>query len=197
MALLLTFLTFFTVDLYLPRPAQAIWTELKDSQIEEAIQYGKRYKNYDVDKFLGEWMVVWRKDADRVGLYTKFNLLAVAARNAALESRELRSEEIKNTMAKAEGKLSFELVLYGDTSHFARNYHAVLNYKERYIQPSFKHNPDAEPYGWRPMSPPIFRAFCSYEFTLTDIDPNAEVTLILIAPSGMERQAIFDLSRMR
>ena len=55
----------------------------------------------------------------------------------------------------------------------------------------------AKPYGWRPMAPPILRGFCSYEFPLEKIDPDSEVSLIIISPQGGEAELLFDLSRMR
>ncbi|MEE9584227.1 MAG: hypothetical protein V3W51_01995 [Candidatus Brocadiales bacterium] len=179
------------------KPALAVWPELDKDQIQEAIRYGKRFKNYDNDRFLKEWTVFLERDGDKVGVYTKFNLLAMAARGAAKESRELHPEEIEAVLGEVENKLAFKLILYGNTPEFARNLHAVLYYSDGYIQPVHKYNPLAEPYGWRPMSPPVFRAFCSYEFPLDEIDPNAEVSLIIISPQGGEKELFFDLSKMR
>ncbi|MFQ5862345.1 MAG: hypothetical protein ACE5IC_04395 [Candidatus Brocadiales bacterium] len=187
----------FLLLLPLAKPALAVWPDLDESKMREAIQYGKRFKHYDNDRFLKEWVVVLKRDADRVGVFTKFNLLAMAARDAARESRELRPEEIEAVLGEVENKLAFTLILYGSTPEFARRFHAVLRYGDRYIQPVYKYNPLAEPYGWRPMSPPIFRARCSYEFPLDDIDPNAEVSLIIINPRGGERELFLDLSKMR
>lgn len=178
------------------KPALAIWPELNESQIREAIEYGKRFKNYENDKFLREWMV-HLENGNRVGIYTKFNLIAMAARDAARESRELLPEEIEAILGEIDNKLSFKIILYGNTADFARHFHAVLLHNNRYIQPISKHNPLAEPFGWWPMAPSLFRAFCSYEFSLDDIDPNAKVTFIIIHPRGGERELFFDLSRMR
>lgn len=175
----------------------AIWTDLNPEQINQAIAYGKTRKEYPDEKFFKEWTVILKGTEERVGLYTKYNLLAMAAREAARESRELRPEEIETILSKAEGKLSFRATFYGSTPDFASSFHAVLLYNGRIIQPIYKENPLAEPYGWRPMSPPIFRAVSSYEFPLKDIDPNAVVAIIFINPRGGERQVDIDLSKMK
>lgn len=180
------------------RPLEAVWIELDNNQVMAALEYGKRYKDYDDEKFLREWMVILKEKADRVGLYTKFNLLALASRDAARQSRELRPEEIAGVLKGAEDRLTFEIILYGDTSRFARNYHAVIEHKGHYIQPVHKYNPDeAEPYGWWPMKSSVFRTSLSYEFSVKDLDPNATANLIIINPAGREREAAFDLSKMR
>ncbi|HHT9121208.1 MAG TPA: hypothetical protein ACFYD3_11790 [Candidatus Hypogeohydataceae bacterium YC41] len=178
-------------------PALAFWTDLTAEQIKQAIEYGRTHKEYDDEKFLKEWTVILQGSGESVVVYTKYNLLALAARGAAKDSRELRPEEIDAILSKAEGRLAFRASLYGSTADFAQSFHAVLLYDEHIIQPIYKENPLAEPYGWRPMAPPVFRALCSYEFPLKDINPNAAVTLLLINPRGGERQVNFDLSKMR
>ncbi|MCP4364997.1 MAG: hypothetical protein GY800_06815 [Planctomycetes bacterium] len=179
------------------RPALAVWTDLDESQIQGAIKYGERFKFYDNDRFLREWLVVLRRGADKVSVSTKFNMIALASRDAAKESRKLRPEEIKAILDEVDNKLGFTLILFGSTSEFARNFHAVLHYDDIYVQPVRKHNALATPYGWQPMAPPIMRAFCSYEFPFDKIDPNAEVSLIIISPLGGEAELFFDLSKMR
>jgi len=179
------------------KPALAVWPDLDQNQMQEAVQYGKKFKNYDNDAFLKEWTVALQRDSDKVGVYTKFNLLAMAARDAAKESRDLRPEEIEAVLGEAENKLAFKLVLYGNSPEFTKRFHAVLQYNDAYIQPIHKLNAPGEPFGWWPMAPSIFRAFCSYEFPLNEIDPNAEVALIIINPEGGERELFLDLSKMR
>ncbi len=183
--------------LFFVTPVLAIWMDLSEGQADRAIEYGRTHKEYNNDRLLKEWTVVLQGTGEEVVLYTKYSLLAMAARDAARESRELRPEEVESILAKAEGRLAFRAVFYGSTANFAQSYHAVLLYNERIIQPVHKENPLAEPYGWRPLSPPIFRAFCSYEFSTKDINPDATVTLLLINPAGGEKQVDFDLSKMR
>lgn len=191
------FVTLFLLLLPSIKPALAVWPDLDQSQMQEAIQYGKKFKHCNNDRFLKEWTVVLQRDGDRVGVYTKFNLLAMAARDAAKESRDLRPDEIEAILGEAENKLAFKLILYGNSPDFTQRFHAVLHYNDAYIQPTHKLNAPGEPFGWWPMAPSVFRAFCSYEFPLNEIDPDAEVSLIIINPQGGEKELFFDLSKMR
>ncbi len=165
--------------------------------MKQAIEYGKTHKDYDNERFLREWTVVFQGTGEKVSLYTKYNSLALSAREAARESRDLRPEEVEAILLKMEGKLVFQAVFYGSTADFADNFHAVLLYEERIIQPIHKETPVTKPYVWAPMATPLFMALCSYEFPLKNINPNGAVTVLFINPKSGEREVNFDLSKMR
>ena len=63
------------------------------------------------------------------------------AREASVQYKELSLIEIAEVLNRVRGKLSFHVVLPGHTSDFAENYHAVLKYKEKVVQPTYKENP--------------------------------------------------------
>lgn len=123
-----------------------------------------------------------------------------------------------------EGKLCFTFLLQGESLTFAKDYHAVLFYQGKYIQPTFKYNEEWADYDpleydvqkWRVLDeedhreatlirPRKYKAGFVYEFPLESvvdgekvtIDPNGRVTLIAISPKGEETRFDFDLSKMR
>lgn len=178
--------------------AWAVWLNLTEEQTKQAVEYGKANKDKDMLEFLNEWVVVREGSIERVGVNTKFSIIALAAREAAIQNRELTPKEIEEKMAEVNGLLSFRAVLYGPSSEFARYMDVVLEYKDKYIIPLRKHNPpQAQPRGWWAGRPPLFCAVCAYDFPDYFVDPRHVVTLVILSEFENDRRFVFDLSLMR
>lgn len=178
--------------------ANAVYYSLSDEQIRQAIEYGENSKDTDYFVFLDEWTTVAGDGYEWATLNTKFSLLAYEARRAALESRKLTQTEIIQFPLEAEDILSFHVVLYGNSSDFAKDYHAVLVYKNKPIQPIIEQNDThAKPANLGVRISTSYRAICKYEFPNYYVEPDAEVILVIISPLNKERMFVFHLKEMR
>ncbi|MDO8745773.1 MAG: hypothetical protein Q7J76_11765 [Candidatus Brocadiaceae bacterium] len=178
--------------------AHAVYYSLSDEQIRQAIEYGENSKDTDYFAFLDEWTTVAGDGYEWATLNTKFSLLAYEAKQAALESRKLTQTEIIQFPLEAEDILSFHVVLYGNSSDFTKDYHAVLLYKNKPIQPIIVQNDThAKPANLGVRISTSYRAICKYEFPNYYVESDAEVILIIISPSNKERRFAFKLGEMR
>ena len=178
--------------------ANAVYYSLSDEQIRQAIEYGENSKDTDYFVFLDEWTTVAGDGYEWATLNTKFSLLAYEARRAALESRKLTQTEIIQFPLEAEDILSFHVVLYGNSSDFTKDYHAVLVYKNKPIQPIIEQNDThAKPANLGVIISTSYRAICKYEFPNYYVEPDAEVILVIISPLNKERMFVFHLKEMR
>jgi len=178
--------------------AHAVYYSLSDEQIRRAIEYGENSKDTDYFAFLDEWTTVAGDGYEWATLNTKFSLLAYEARRAALESRKLTQTEIIQFPLEAEDILSFHVVLYGNSSDFAKDYHAVLLYKNKPIQPFNEQNDaHAKPTTLGVRIHTSYRAMCKYDFPNYYVESDAEVILVVISPSNKERRFVFNLKEMR
>lgn len=185
---------FFVVS----KNANAVYYSLSDEQIMQAIEYGENSKDTDYFAFLDEWTTIAGDGYEWATLNTKFSLLAYEARRAALESRKLTQTEIIQFPLEAEDILSFHVVLYGNSSDFTKDYHAVLLYKNKPIQPIIEQNDThARPANLGVRISTSYRAICKYEFPNYYVESDAEVILIIISPSNKERRFAFKLGEMR
>ena len=194
------FLFTWTMFLFLAfsENANAVYYRLSDEQIKEAVEYGENNKDTDYFTFLDEWMTVAGDGYEWAALNTKFSILAYEAKQAALESRKLTQAEISRFPLEVEDILSFHVVLYGNSSDFAKDYHAVLLYKNKPIQPFTEQNDaHAKPANLGVRIHTSYRAICKYDFPNYYIEPDAEIILVIISPLNKERMFVFHLKEMR
>ncbi len=178
--------------------AQAVYFNLSDEQIKQAIGYGENNKDADYISFLDEWVIISTAGYEWVVLNTKFSILAYEAKQAALTSGKLTEAQIYQFISEVDDILSFHVVLYGNSSDFARDYHAVLLYKNKPIQPvNEQSDTQAKPTNIGIKTTTTYRATCRYDFPNYYIEPDAEVTLIIISPFNKERSFVFNLKEMR
>lgn len=178
--------------------AQAVYFNLSDEQIKQAIEYGENNKDADYISFLGEWVIVSTDGYEWVALNTKFSVLAYEAKQVALASGKLTEAQIYQFISEVDEILSFHVVLYGNSSDFARDYHAVLLYKNKAIQPvNEQSDTQAKPANIGIRTTTTYRATCRYDFPNYFIEPDAEVTLIILSPLNKERRFVFNLKEMR
>ena len=172
----------------------AIYYNLTDEQIKEAVEYGENNKDTDYFTFLDEWMTVAGDGYEWAALNTKFSILAYEAKQAALKSRKLTQAEIMRFPLEVGDILSFHVILYGNSSDFAKDYHAVLLYKNKQIQPFDEQNDaHAKPANLGVRIPASYRAICKYDFPNYYIEPDAEIILVIISPLNKERMFVFHL----
>jgi len=178
--------------------ANAVYYSLSEEQISQAIEYGENNKDTDYFTFLDEWMTVADDGYEWAALNTQFSILAYEAKQAALESRKLTQTEIIRFPLEVEDILSFHVVLYGNSSDFTKDYHAVLLYKNKPIQPIIEQNDThAKPANLGVRISTSYRAICKYEFPNYYVEPDAEVILVIISPLNKERMFVFHLKEMR
>ncbi|NUO09559.1 MAG: hypothetical protein HUU08_12930 [Candidatus Brocadia sp.] len=178
--------------------AHAIYYFPSDEQIKEAIEYGEKNKDADYISFLSEWVSVSGDEYEWAALNTKFSIVAYEAKQAALSSRKLTETQIFQLISEVEDILSFRVVLYGNSSGFARDYQAVLLYKNKVIQPVNEQNDEhARPANLGIRIPVTYRATCRYDFPNYLIEPDEEVILVIVSPLNKERRFVFNLKEMR
>ncbi len=192
------FLLMFFLCLVFSKNTYAVYYYLDKEQIKEAAEYGEKNKDVDYTTFLNEWVRCANDGYERAALNTKFSILAFEAKQAALASRKLTETDIIHSLMEVEDVLSFEVILYGNSADFAKDYHAVLLYENKPIQAINKQNDiHAKPTTIGMRMPAIYRATCKYDFPNCYIEPNAEVTLLIISPLNKERRFVFHLKEMR
>ncbi len=176
----------------------AIYYDLTDEQIKQAVEYGESNKDRDYFLFLDEWMVVADDAYEWAALNTKFSILAYEAKQAMLTSKKLTQTETIQFMFEVEDILSFHVVLYGNSADFAKNYQSVLLYKNKPIQPVNEQNDtNAKSANLGVRLPALYRATCRYDFPNYYVEPDAEVVLVIISPLNKERRFVFNLKEMR
>jgi hypothetical protein len=182
--------------LLLPSDSYAMLQKLSPEQREDAIKYGKRGIRTDVPDFIKEWSV----DNGNSGfafMITEFLALAFAARQSALQSAELNTFDIEDTLAKSSGKLVFRVSLFGKTDSFSRDYTAVLRVGEKTFPSTFWNNSPGETYG-DGKEKPAFVADSDFYFPSEGIDPGSVITLVVQDKDGKDVSSfLFNLAKMR
>lgn len=169
-----------------------------DEQMKEAIEYGEKNKDLDYISFLSEWVNVSDDGYEWAVLNTKFSILAYGAKQAASASKKLTETQIYQLISEVEDILSFRVVLYGNSPDFTKDYHAVLLYRNKPIQPVNEQNDaHARPANLGIRIPVTYRATCRYDFPNYFVEPDEEVTLVVISPLNNERRFVFNLKEMR
>ena len=104
---------------------------------------GKINKDLSLLKEWGVYKALHFKNSNYVirmaDLNTPFQKLVSSAQEATIQHRRISKKEIKKALAD-EGKLCFTFLLRGESLTFAKDYHAVLFYQGKYIQPIVKYN---------------------------------------------------------
>ncbi|KKO20316.1 MAG: hypothetical protein L3J18_04915 [Candidatus Brocadia sp.] len=191
---LLTFMLVFVLS----SKVDAIHYSLSEEQIKQAIAYGEKNNSLDDIPFLDEWVVVSQEGYEWAALNTKFSILAYKARQASLSVRKLTDAEIYQSLSEVDDILSFQVVLYGNSPDFSREYHAVLLYKNKPIQPVNEQNdPRARPTNLGIRLSGSYRATCRYDFPNYFVEPDEEVCLVILSPLNNERRFVFPLKEMR
>jgi hypothetical protein len=120
------------------RPLNAASFTLTAREREEAVQLGKR--SVISGEFGGEWKVSGEGAGQSLTVMTPFHRLALAARNSAFKSQELKQKDIDALLQEQEGTLTLWVTLKGGKIDFARFYAPVLVNGRQQIKARFAQN---------------------------------------------------------
>jgi hypothetical protein len=159
--------------LTLVRPLDAASFALTPAEREEAIRLGR--KSVITTEFGGEWKVRGEGPDESLVVMTPFHRLALAARNSAFKSEEMRPRDVDSLMRDQQGKLVVWATVRGPRADFARFYVPALLRGQQEIKPSFvqnEHTALREEDG-------RFTARCLYVFPSEGLAPDDKVTLVV------------------
>ncbi len=145
------------------------------------------------EEFGGEWRV---KDAtgQTLTVMTPFHRLALAARNSAFQSKELKPKDVESVLKGSEGTLAFWVTLRGGKADFARFYTPEMLAGSQTVRPSFVQN---ERTALR-ESDGRYAAQCVYAFPAENVDPKGRVVLVIRDADEKEvAKFTVDLAAMR
>jgi len=172
-------------------PGEAVSFALADAEREQAVRVGKR--SVTTDEFGGEWRL---KDGSgqTLEVMTPFHRLALAARNSAFRSQELKQREIASVLKDYEGKLGFRVTLRGGRTDFARFYTPTLLAGPQEVKASLvqnEHTALREDDG-------RYAARCLYVFPAEGLAPKSRVVLVVKDADDREvAKFTVDLAAMR
>src|SRR5215467_9327163 len=179
------------VGLVAATPGESMSVVLTDLDREQAIRAGK--KSILTEEFGAEWRV---KDGagQTAVVMTPFHRLALAARNSAFQSKELKPRDVDDILKNSEGKLAFWVTLRGGKTDFARYYTPEILVGPQTVKPSFVQN---ERTALRDGDG-RYSAQCVYAFPADTIDPKSRVTLVVRDAEEKEvAKFTVDLAAMR
>lgn len=181
--------------------------DLSTTQIQEAIEYGKTHKDDKITDLLKDWIVNIDGKQDYALVNSPFQLLTSESCKATREYKEVSSETIKGIISTTKNTLLLNIRVYGSSIDFAKNYHAVLKYKDKIVQPIYTNNPALADTSINWPEDPAYAATIAYGFAFrkqqktkkinTIFDPNDIITLTIIPPYEHEFNFVIDLSTMR
>ncbi len=170
--------------------------QLTTSQINEAIEYGKKCKRSSPTEFAAPWVVRLDEKSGWATLWTPYHNIAFKAKKAAVEKRELSQGEILRALHIKES-LTLVVSVFGEYMEFARGYNAILYSNDKPVYPIYSFFPEfAEPSSFYPEEP-AFVAGCVYKFPIEDIDQNSNAKLLITSPEGKELEFDFDLVKIK
>jgi hypothetical protein len=179
------------VGLVAATPGESMSLALTDRDREQAISTGKR--SIVTEEFGAEWRV--KDGAGQTAIVmTPFHRLALAARNSAFRSKELKPKDVESVLKGSEGKLAFWVTLRGGRTDFARYYTPEVLAGSQTVKPSFVQN---ERTAIRDDDG-RYSAQCVYAFPADTIDPKSRVVLVVRDAEEKEvAKFTVDLAAMR
>ena len=172
--------------------AAAVSFTLMPDQRDAAIRLGRQ--SVISEEFGAEWKVSGDGAGHTLVVVTPFHRLALAARNSAFKSEELKQKDIDALSKDQEGTLTLWATLKGGKADFARFYAPVLVSGRQEIKATFVQNERTA----RREDDGSFTARCMYVFPTDKLNARDTVTLI-VRSSESQPVAKFtaDLSAMR
>jgi hypothetical protein len=146
------------------------------------------------DRFGAEWRVSGDATGEGLVVMTPFHRLALAARNSAFKSQDLKPNDVDALLKEEEGKLTVWATLKGPKVDFARFYSPTLVSGQQQIKPSFTQNERTA----RREDDGGYTARCLYVFPVGGLKPSEPLTLIVRDTDGKPvAKFTMDLSAMR
>jgi hypothetical protein len=185
-----------TITILTNKTTYSMSFNLTNSQINEAIEYGKKNRRMSLKEFIKPWVVHLGDEIGWATLYTAYHNVAFKSKKAAVERREMSQGEILRALHIKEN-MTFTVSVFGDYMEFARGYNAILSCGDKTIYPIYSYFPEyAEPSSVYPNLP-SFVAGCVFKFPKEDIDPNSNITLLVTSPEGKELKFVFVLAKIK
>ncbi len=174
------------------RPLDAASFSLTPTERDEAVQMGRR--STVAADFGSEWRVAGEAPGQSLVVMTPFHRLALAARNSAFKSEDLRPRDIESLVKDEEGRLVVWATVRGAKPDFARFYVPLLYRGEQEIKPSFAQN---ERTALREEDG-TYTARCMYVFPAAGLDAKGRLTVVMKnSEGGQVARFNVDLSAMR
>jgi len=172
-------------------PGEAVSFALTEVDREQAVRAGK--KSVVTEEFGTEWRIKGTS-GQALTVMTPFHRLALAARNSAFRSQELKPKDIEALMKDHEGKLGFRVTLRGGKSDFARFFTPTLVAGAQEVKANFVQNEHTALH----EDDGGYAAQCLYIFPAERLDPKGRV--VLVVRDADEREVAkftVDLAAMR
>ena len=153
--------------------ADAVFLTLTPKERDAAIEMGRQ--SIISDRFGAEWTVSGEGSGEGLVVMTPFHRLALAARNSAFKSEELKPKDIDSLMREQEGRLTIWATLRGGKADFARFYTPLLVNGQRQIKASFTQNERTA----RRENDGAYTARCIYVFPTEGLKPGEPLVLLV------------------
>jgi len=171
------------------RCSWAVWLDLTEEQMQEAVEYGQ-----DGSKSLSlgsEWAVTTSGLKGWVEIRTPFKILAEFARNN-LSRKRFANSELRRILVSNTDTFTFTYYHYKLDDAFTQSpsptgeYYAFLVAGDKYIYPL------------RYTTGTQFKEISlDFTFPAEEIDVNSKIRFVFREPSGFQRDFIFDLKNIR
>ena len=180
------------VCLTVMRSVAAASFTLTPTERTDAISLGRQ--SVTSEEFDGEWKVRGDSPGQTLLVVTPFHRLALAARNVAFKSQQLKPKDIDALVKDYEGTLTLWATLKGAKADFARFYAPVLANGSDEVKATFVQNERTA----RREDDGSFTARCMYVFPTGTLNAKDKITLI-VKNSDSQPVAKFtvDLAAMR
>jgi len=153
--------------------ADAVFLTLTPKERDAAIDMGRQ--SIISDRFGAEWKVSGEGAGEALVVMTPFHRLALAARNSAFKSEELKTKDIDSIMREQEGRLTLWATLRGGKADFARFYTPLLVNGQRQIKATFTQNERTA----RREDDGGYTARCIYVFPTEGLQPGEPLVLLV------------------
>jgi len=151
----------------------AVFLTLTPKERDAAIEMGRQ--SIISDRFGTEWKVNGEGAGEALVVMTPFHRLALAARNSAFKSEELKPKDVDSVMREQEGRLTLWATLRGGKADFARFFTPLLVNGQRQIKASFTQNERTA----RREGDGGYTARCIYVFPTEGLKPGEPLVLII------------------
>jgi hypothetical protein len=164
---------------------------LTEAQTQEAVRVGT--KSVTESPFGEEWRVD-SGDGNSVVVLTPFHRVALAARQAAFRSEELRPGDTARMLRDQRDRLVFLAEIIGPREDFALGLRPQLRSGDRFIKAAFVQNEHTP----SPRAGGGFLARCVWTFPISELTGTSRVALVVQDRDAREVQTFtIDLGRMR
>jgi hypothetical protein len=171
--------------------SEGAWLTLTQKQQAEALRVGQRSITAET------WGTEWRIEnpsGESVTVITPFYRLAMAARNAAFENRQVKAADQDKMLSDLKERLLFSVSLKGRREDFARFYAPRLLVRDLEIEPAFVQNERTA----LKQDNGTYLARNTYGFPNKDIDAKSTAVLVIRDQEGEPvTRFTVDLSQMR